>query len=105
MPELPDLTVVAEELVRRVAGRTVVEATAPTPILLRATPDELSALAGASIGETRRRGKFLLIPFARADGTERILAANAKPALPGPITSPRIVLAIGVGREAEAEDD
>ena len=77
VPELPDLTVVAEELVRRVAGRTVVEATAPTPILMRATPDELSALAGASIGETRRRGKFLLIPFARADGTERILAANA----------------------------
>ena len=77
MPELPDLTVVAEELVRRVATRTVLEATAPTPILLRATPDELFALAGATIGETRRRGKFLLIPFKRADGEERLLAANA----------------------------
>jgi formamidopyrimidine-DNA glycosylase len=77
VPELPDLTVVAEELVRRVAGRTVVEATAPTPILLRSTPEELTALAGATIGETRRRGKFLLIPLARTDGADRLLAANA----------------------------
>jgi formamidopyrimidine-DNA glycosylase len=77
VPELPDLTVVAEELVRRVAGRTIREATAPTPILLRATPDELTALAGASLGATRRRGKFLLLPLSRTDGQERILAANA----------------------------
>jgi formamidopyrimidine-DNA glycosylase len=76
VPELPDLTVVAEELVRRVAGRTVVEATAPTPILVRATPDELAALRGGTIGEARRRGKFLLLPITRADGTERTLAAN-----------------------------
>jgi formamidopyrimidine-DNA glycosylase len=77
MPELPDLTVVAEELARRVAGRTLVEATAPTPILMRATPQELAALSGATLGETRRRGKFLLVPFARHDGEERILATNA----------------------------
>ena len=77
MPELPDLTVVAEELVRRVAGRTVREATAPTPILLRSTPDELAALAGSTLGETRRRGKFLLIPLLRKDGQHRVLAANA----------------------------
>ena len=77
MPELPDLTVVAEELVRRIAGRMVLEATAPTPILMRATPEELRALTGATVGETRRRGKFLLVPLARVDGDERILAANA----------------------------
>jgi formamidopyrimidine-DNA glycosylase len=77
VPELPDLTVVAEELVRRVAGRTVIEATAPTPILLRATPDEVAALAGSTIGAARRRGKFLLVPIDRPDGQGRILAANA----------------------------
>ena len=77
MPELPDLTVVAEELVRRVTGRRVLEATAPTPILLRSTPAALAALSGAVLGEARRRGKFLLLPVDRTDGTGRVLAANA----------------------------
>jgi formamidopyrimidine-DNA glycosylase len=76
VPELPDLTVVAEELTRRVAGRTVIEATAPAPILVRATPEELAALAGRRLGAARRRGKFLLLDF-EADGVpERVLAAN-----------------------------
>ena len=76
MPELPDLTVVAEELARRVAGRTVVTATAPTPILVRATPEDLDSLAGSTIAPARRRGKFLLIPFERDGRAERVLAAN-----------------------------
>lgn len=76
MPELPDLTVVAEELDQRARGRTVLEATAPAPILVRATPAELSALDGLDIGAVRRRGKFLLVDFER-DGTPvRVLAAN-----------------------------
>ncbi|MEO6577964.1 MAG: DNA-formamidopyrimidine glycosylase family protein [Candidatus Limnocylindria bacterium] len=77
MPELPDLTVVAEELVRRATGRRVLDATAPTPILLRATPAEVATLEGATIGETRRRGKFLLVPFETTGHGRRVLAANA----------------------------
>jgi formamidopyrimidine-DNA glycosylase len=76
VPELPDLTVVAEELARRVAGRVVLEATAPTPILVRATPEELAALAGSALGSATRRGKFLLLPFERSGTVERVLAAN-----------------------------
>ena len=76
MPELPDLTVVAEELERRIAGRTVVEASAPTPILVRATPDEVAALGDTTIGVARRRGKFLLLPFARQGADALVLAAN-----------------------------
>lgn len=76
MPELPDLTVVAEELARRVAGATVVDAEAPAPILVRATPAELTALSGSRLGAARRRGKFLLLPFERRGRVERILAAN-----------------------------
>jgi formamidopyrimidine-DNA glycosylase len=76
VPELPDLTIVAEELARRVAGRTLVEATAPTPILVRATPEELAALAGTALGSATRRGKFLLLPFERSGTVERVLAAN-----------------------------
>jgi formamidopyrimidine-DNA glycosylase len=76
LPELPDLTVVAEELAARITGRTVLEATAPAPILVRATPAELSAVHGTTVGPARRRGKFLLLPFER-DGTPfRVLAAN-----------------------------
>jgi formamidopyrimidine-DNA glycosylase len=76
VPELPDLTVVAEELERRVTGRTVTEASAPMPILVRATPEELADLAGARIGKPTRRGKFLLLPFVRGRATHRLLAAN-----------------------------
>jgi formamidopyrimidine-DNA glycosylase len=76
VPELPDLTVVAEELERRLTGSTVVEASAPTPILMRATPEELTQLEGADIGRAGRRGKFLLLPFERDGATTLILAAN-----------------------------
>jgi len=76
VPELPDLTVVAEELAHRIAGRTVVDATAPTPILVRATPAELTELIGTTLGKASRRGKFLLLPFERSGTASRILAAN-----------------------------
>lgn len=76
MPELPDLTIVAEELVRRVAGRDVLGAEAPTPILLRATPAELDGLVGTTLGSAWRRGKFLLLPFERDGRAIRLLAAN-----------------------------
>lgn len=76
MPELPDLTVVAEELAARAAGRTVAEATTPTPILVRATPAELAVLPGLTLGATRRRGKFLLLPFEEAGHEVRLLAVN-----------------------------
>jgi formamidopyrimidine-DNA glycosylase len=76
LPELPDLHVVARELVARVAGRTVKEATAPAPILVRATPQELAALEGTTLGTASRRGKFLLLPFERNGKTFRVLAAN-----------------------------
>lgn len=76
MPELPDLTIVTEELSRRISGKTVAEASAPTPILLRATPADLEALRGLTVGHATRRGKFLLLPLQRAAATVRLLAAN-----------------------------
>jgi formamidopyrimidine-DNA glycosylase len=76
VPELPDLTVVAEELAARANGRLVAEASAPTPILVRATPAELQALVGLSLGRATRRGKFLLLPFVDGGRPVRVLAAN-----------------------------
>jgi formamidopyrimidine-DNA glycosylase len=76
MPELPDLTIVAEQLAARATGRTVREATAPVPILVRATPAQLNALNGSTLGAASRRGKVLLLPFERDGQVERVLAAN-----------------------------
>ena len=76
MPEIPDLTVVAEELQARATGRKVIEATAPTPILVRATPTELAKLVGTAITRVTRRGKFLLLTFADDSGDKVVLAAN-----------------------------
>jgi formamidopyrimidine-DNA glycosylase len=76
VPELPDLTVVAEQLAARAAGRQVKEASAPSPILLRAIPEELGGLVGTRLGAATRRGKFLLLPFERDGEAVRILAAN-----------------------------
>jgi formamidopyrimidine-DNA glycosylase len=76
MPELPDLTVVAEQLALRATGKVIAEATAPTPILLRATPQDLDALGGLALGTATRRGKFLLLPFERDGRPIKVLAAN-----------------------------
>lgn len=76
MPELPDLTVVAEQLALRATGKVVAEASTPTPILVRATPTELAALKGLTVAAARRRGKFLLLPFEHEGRPMRILAAN-----------------------------
>jgi formamidopyrimidine-DNA glycosylase len=76
MPELPDLTIVAEELAARVAGKVVADASTPAPILVRATPSALAALEGSSLGAARRRGKFLLLPLLRDGRQESILAVN-----------------------------
>ncbi len=65
MPELPDLTVVADALHAVLAGRAVQSAEAPGPLAVRGTPAELEALAGQRVDGIRRRGKFLLISLDR----------------------------------------
>ena len=65
MPELPDLTIVAEAFHAALAGRTITAATAPGPLAVRGTPAELSALAGQRVASIRRRGKFLLVDLDR----------------------------------------
>ncbi len=76
MPELPDLTVVAEELAARIGGKRIVGVEVPAPIFLRATPQEVATLVGMTAGAATRRGKFLLLPFARGRRDRRVLAAN-----------------------------
>ncbi len=61
MPELPDLTVVAEAFDAALRGRRIESAEAPGPLAVRGTPAELEALVGQTITAIRRRGKFLMI--------------------------------------------
>ena len=59
MPELPDLTVVAEAFDAALRGRPITAASAPGPLAVRGTPAELDALVGQTVSAIRRTGKFL----------------------------------------------
>jgi len=76
VPELPDLTIVAEQLASRAGGKVVAEATAPTLAVMRTSPERVAELAGMTLGRASRRGKFLIIPFERDGSVQRILAVN-----------------------------
>ena len=59
MPELPDLDVVADALHAALANRPVFAARTQMPLTVRGTPAELEALAGQTVTQVRRLGKFL----------------------------------------------
>jgi len=66
VPELPDLTILAEAFSAALVGRTVVAASTPSPLVLRATPAEFATLIGDRLREVRQRGKFLVLQADRA---------------------------------------
>jgi formamidopyrimidine-DNA glycosylase len=61
VPELPDLTVVAEAFQAALAGRPISSAKAPAPLAVRGTPAELAELVGRQVLDVQQRGKFLLL--------------------------------------------
>jgi len=65
VPELPDLTVVAEAIDAALRGRPITAADAPGPLAVRGTPAELGALVGQRVTAIRRKGKFLEIDLDR----------------------------------------
>jgi formamidopyrimidine-DNA glycosylase len=65
VPELPDLTIVAEAFDAALRGRQITAATAPGPLAVRGTPGELDALVGQTVTAIRRHGKFLEIDLDR----------------------------------------
>lgn len=98
MPELPDLTIVADAFHAALAGRPVTAARSPGPLALRATPAELDALVGQRLVSIRRRGKFLLVDLERDRAvvnpmlTGRFQLAGPKERQP---TKTAVVLAFG----------
>ncbi len=65
MPELPDLTIVAEAFHAALVGRPITAVAAPGPLAVRGTPGELEALVGQQVTAIRQRGKFLIVDFDR----------------------------------------
>ncbi|MGY1682691.1 bifunctional DNA-formamidopyrimidine glycosylase/DNA-(apurinic or apyrimidinic site) lyase [Geodermatophilus sp. SYSU D01176] len=73
MPELPEVEVVRRGLERWVAGRTVaaVEVRHPRAVRrhLEGVEHFVAALTGRTLTAAHRRGKYLWLPLAEADGT------------------------------------
>jgi formamidopyrimidine-DNA glycosylase len=65
VPELPDLSILADAFHTAMAGRRVAGVAAPGPLTVRGTPRELEALVGQRLDRFYRRGKFLWLEFER----------------------------------------
>jgi formamidopyrimidine-DNA glycosylase len=65
VPELPDLTIVAEAFHAALVGRPIAAVAAPGPLAVRGTPGELEALMGQRVTDIRQRGKFLIVELDR----------------------------------------
>jgi formamidopyrimidine-DNA glycosylase len=98
VPELPDLTVVADALHASITGRAVRSAEAPGPLAVRGTPAELAGLIDQRVDSIRRRGKFLLIDLERDEiACNPMLTGRFQLARPGDKrpTKTAVVLAFG----------
>jgi formamidopyrimidine-DNA glycosylase len=98
VPELPDLTVVADALHAALAGRAITSTDAPGPLAVRGTPAELDALVGQRVESIRRRGKFLLIDLERdAIACNPMLTGRFQLAAPGDKIPAKTAVVLGFG--------
>ncbi len=106
MPELPDLTVVADALHASLTGRAIRSAAAPGPLAVRGTPAEMSALIGQRVGSVRRRGKFLLIALDRDEiACNPMLTGRFQMALPDDKLPTRTAVVLGFGSRPNGPRD
>jgi formamidopyrimidine-DNA glycosylase len=101
VPELPDLTIVAEAFDAALRGRPIVSAEAPGPLAVRGTPDELAALVGQTVTGIRRRGKFLEIDLDRDRVVVNpMLTGRFQLAVPGTKWPSKTAVVLGFGEGA-----
>ena len=106
MPELPDLTVVADAFHAALAGRSVRSAEAPGPLAVRGTPAELQALVGQRLEAIRRRGKFLLLSLERdAIVCNPMLTGRLQLAAPGDKRPAKTAVVLGFGPRSSRPRD
>jgi formamidopyrimidine-DNA glycosylase len=106
VPELPDLTVVADALHAALAGRAVRSASAPGPLAVRGTPAELHALVGQRVASIRRRGKFLLIDLDRDEiACNPMLTGRFQLAAPGDKLPAKTAFVLGFGERSSGPPD
>ncbi|MFL5675986.1 MAG: Fpg/Nei family DNA glycosylase [Chloroflexota bacterium] len=106
MPELPDLTVVADALHAALAGRPIGSAEAPGPLAVRGTPAELAGLVGQRVSTIRRRGKFLLIDLERdLIACNPMLTGRFQLAMPGDKLPSKTAVVLGFGPRTAAPRD
>jgi len=102
VPELPDLTVVADALHASLTGRAVRSAEAPGPLAVRGTPAELAALVGQRLESIRHRGKFLLIALERDEiACNPMLTGRFQLARPGDKLPNRTAVVLGFGSRTD----
>jgi formamidopyrimidine-DNA glycosylase len=63
LPELPDITIYVEALVRRIVGRQLLASKLNSPFVLRTVLPPLQSVEGKSVLEIRRLGKRIAIGF------------------------------------------
>jgi formamidopyrimidine-DNA glycosylase len=98
VPELPDLTIVAEAFDAALRGRPIESVSAPGPLAVRGTPAELEALVGQTVTAVRRRGKFLMIDLDRDNVVVNpMLTGRFQLAGPGTKLPTKTAVVVGLG--------
>ena len=103
MPELPDLTVVAEAFHAALAGRRISSAVTHAPLAVRGTPAELAGLVGREVRSIDQRGKFLLMELDHDRVVfNPMLTGRFQLARPGAKLPTKTALVLGFGPRAAA---
>jgi formamidopyrimidine-DNA glycosylase len=98
VPELPDLTVVAEAFHAALTGRSISSAAAPAPLAVRGTPAELADLVGRRAEGVRQRGKFMLLELDSGQVVfNPMLTGRFQLALPGAKLPTKTAVVFGFG--------
>jgi formamidopyrimidine-DNA glycosylase len=106
VPELPDLTVVAEAFHAALAGRSIARVSAPGPLAVRGTPAELEALVGQRVTRIARRGKFLIVDLDRDHVVVNpMLTGRFQLARPGDRLPSKTAVILGFGARSGGPSD